>query len=269
MSEEEPKWFSRYVKTHDQDHQQLERKIEELEKRCDLFNRLDTESAKIEQGLQKQIKELEEKLESYTSQLEEMIEELEQKLDSHIDHFQIALQEIIYKHINTQGDEYGEDIQELLRMMDGFRERHGTKQSKSEYKPLVAEFAKEEPFICDECGFVFKYGFLGPNKKTIFCPNCYRENDIERRKDPPADDKTPDEIIIEQWKHLYKDYYNERLQNQRDEFLADLKKGWKYVIAKEKYWIARNKVSYQMIFQELLDINRLIYGKWQKKKERD
>ena len=34
-------------------------RLEALEKRCDLFNKLDTESAKVEQNLQKQIKELE------------------------------------------------------------------------------------------------------------------------------------------------------------------------------------------------------------------
>jgi len=35
--------------------------------------------------------------------------------------------------------------------------------------------------ICDECGFKIIYGVLGPNKKTIFCPNCNRENDLETK----------------------------------------------------------------------------------------
>lgn len=42
-----------------EDYQELKERIKKLEGRCDLFNQWDTESAKVEQDLQKQIKKLE------------------------------------------------------------------------------------------------------------------------------------------------------------------------------------------------------------------
>ena len=216
---EEPKWFSGYIKTHDQDHQQLERKIEELEKRCDLFNR-DTESAKIEQGLQKQIKELEEKLESYIDKVAmdyDRIKKLEQKLNSYIEeHHGFAeatiernentdkkvdtIEAVLLKHLQECGDPLWEklDDEQELTYKENTHNYYLKKGKEIMEENKKGDDKQDEPFICDECGFVFKYGFLGPNKKTIFCPNCHRENDIERRKDPPTDDKTPIEIQIEQ-----------------------------------------------------------------------
>ncbi len=44
----------------------------------------------------------------------------------------------------------------------------------------------EDLIICDECGFEIKEGILGRNGKTIYCPNCNRENDREAEFDEDA-----------------------------------------------------------------------------------
>lgn len=126
----------------------------------------------------KRLEALESKDKSFYMEFQEKIKELEAKIEAlekysriHDDaliNFEAVLRKVIYEHINTQGDEYGEDIQELLRMMDGFKKKLGTTEE------------KEPPFICPECNTILNIATTtttgtDPNETYYHCSSCLRD----------------------------------------------------------------------------------------------
>ena len=89
MSEKEPEWFTEYVKTHDQDHQELEKK---LENKQDLY------------PLHKGVQDI---------PLMNIISELEQKIDALEQWKKAATVEGFYFHSGKQGEKIKELEQNL------------------------------------------------------------------------------------------------------------------------------------------------------------
>jgi len=90
----------------------LEQKLEKLQKQ--LIDNLNSENKRYDE-LNKKVKAIETQTKEQYKRGDKIFNDFkENKFDNLI----LFLREVIYKHINKEGDNYGDDIEELLKMLD-------------------------------------------------------------------------------------------------------------------------------------------------------
>lgn len=145
MSEEEPNWFTRYVKTHDQDHQQLERKIEGLENQYNIKTLTNTINMLIDNNVK--VRELEQKLsnfgETLGSQMGINLKALNKykMLEQSIKEIKEISLRAITDNISEWVDDYTEFKLIVLNFLDNSASYHA-RQNNSEWALEIRKFIK-------------------------------------------------------------------------------------------------------------------------------
>lgn len=161
-------------------------RIDKLEQRCDTFNKLDTDSARVEQDLQKEIKKLKERVNALAGKDKQYGTVKQSKDFKKVSHAPFDFKTPKYMSLEEHNllMKYQKQEYEDLRIR---------------YKELEAKEEQEAKYSCNKCGtYLEKLSKEQPDGAKIECPTCgsyYIDWGLGGKIFHPKKEAEPDEIL--------------------------------------------------------------------------